>query len=280
MKKEQEIIDKNQAIETIKPIFEKYNSFSKDHGILKSELSEEINEENKKQFQELLNHGIIKKVKGKFYYDQLVEGTPWNKKKSNKKMKIILTAIISLIIIIAIAIAVAIIFAKKSNKEVTDGTLKFKINTSWTQYTNMYNGGWNYYKYINTKPVEDGNTIENNDYSHEPAYISIAYQQLESGDKKSIEERKQDVTDSIDKLQDKPNESSVETDKTAKEYDVIKIKIKYNEDPQTVEYLYYIYTSDYVISIDAYSYTFQDEETLQNNIENITNSIEVNAENK
>ena len=31
MKKEQEIIDKNQAIETIKPIFEKYNSFSKDH---------------------------------------------------------------------------------------------------------------------------------------------------------------------------------------------------------------------------------------------------------
>lgn len=280
MKKEQEIIDKNQAIETIKPIFEKYNSFSKDHGILKSELSEEINEENKKQFQELLNHGIIKKVKGKFYYDQLVEGIPWNKKKSNKKMKIILTAIISLIIIIAIAIAVAIIFAKKSNKEVTDGTLKFKINTSWTQYTNMYNGGWNYYKYINTKPVEDGNTIENNDYSHEPAYISIAYQQLESGDKKSIEERKQDVTDSIDKLQDKPNESSVETDKTAKEYDVIKIKIKYNEDPQTVEYLYYIYTSDYVISIDAYSYTFQDEETLQNNIENITNSIEVNAENK
>ena len=61
---------------------------------------------------------------------------------------------------------------------------------------------------------------------------------------------------------------------------LIKIKIKYNEDPQTVEYLYYIYTSDYVISIDAYSYTFQDEETLQNNIENITNSIEVNAENK
>ena len=278
MKKEQEIIDKNQAIETIKTIFEKYNSFSKDHGILKSELSEEINEENKKQFQELLNHGIIKKAKGKFYYDQLVEGTPWNHKKSNKKIKIILTAIISLIIIIAIA--VAIIFAKKSNKEVTDGTLKFKINTSWTQYTNMYNGGWNYYKYINTKPVEDGNTIENNDYSHEPAYISIAYQQLESGDKKSIEERKQDVTDSIDKLQDKPNESSVETDKTAKEYDVIKIKIKYNEDPQTVEYLYYIYTSDYVISIDAYSYTFQDEETLQNNIENITNSIEVNAKNK
>ena len=278
MKKEQEIIDKNQAIETIKPIFEKYNSFSKDHGILKSELSEEINEENKKQFQELLNHGIIKKAKGKFYYDLSEEETPWNKKKGNKKIKIILTAIISLIIIIAIA--AAIIFAKKSNKEVTDGTLKFKINTSWTQYTNMYNGGWNYYKYINTKPVEDSNTIESDDYSHEPAYISIAYQQLESGDEKSIEERKQDVTDSIDKLQDKPNESSVEIDKTAKEYDVIKIKIKYNEDPQTVEYLYYIYTSDYVISIDAYSFTFQDEEALQKNIENIINSIEVNAENK
>ena len=61
MKKEQEIIDKNQAIETIKPIFEKYNSFSKDHGILKSELSEEINEENKKQFYipEGFAHGFL-----------------------------------------------------------------------------------------------------------------------------------------------------------------------------------------------------------------------------
>ena len=48
-----------------------------------------INEENKKQFQELLNNGIIKKAKGKFYYDQSEEETPWNKKKGNKKIKII-----------------------------------------------------------------------------------------------------------------------------------------------------------------------------------------------
>ena len=71
MKKEQEIIDKNQAIETIKPIFEKYNSFSKDHGILKSGLSEEINEE--KQHYDINGEPIVD-YKLTTDGDEIVEG--------------------------------------------------------------------------------------------------------------------------------------------------------------------------------------------------------------
>lgn len=268
---------KQQAIEQIKPIFEKYNAVSKVHTIDKIELEAELEEKgiDKKLLEALKSVEIVKKEKGKLYYYSENENKELKPKKQMSKSNII--AII--VGIIAVITVVSIIITGQSKKnattEVTDGIIKFDINTTWTEYTNYYTSGWNYYKYISNFPIENTNEVDVNniDYSTYPAGLNVSYFQVDTTQYDSIEKIRDYMVEYINSAEDKP-EIEQEISKTEKGYDVLKLKATYNTEPEQIEYMYYILNNDMVATVDIYSFNMKDENEIENVVENIANSIE------
>ena len=268
---------KEQAIEKIKPIFEQYNAISKEHTIDKIELEAELEEKSidKKLLDILKSVEIVKKEKGKFYYNQENENKEIKPKKQISKSNLIAIVIVIIALIASIAIIVTGQSKKNETKEVTDGVIKFDVNTTWTEYTNYYTSGWNYYKYISNFPIENANEIDVNniDYTTYPAGLNVSYFQVDTAEFDSIEKIKEYMVEYINSAEDKP-EIEQEISKTEKGYDVLKLKVTYNTEPEQIEYMYYILNNDMVATVDVYSFNMKDENEIENVVENIANSIE------
>ena len=95
--------EKQEAISKIKPIFEKYNAVTKEHTIDKIELEAELelNKIDKKLLTTLQSVEIVKKEKGKFYYNAENENKEITPKKKMSKSNII-AIVIAVIAIIAV----------------------------------------------------------------------------------------------------------------------------------------------------------------------------------
>ena len=268
---------KQQAIEQIKPIFEKYNAVSKVHTIDKIELEAELEEKgiDKKLLEALKSVEIVKKEKGKLYYYSENENKELKPKKQMSKSNII--AII--VGIIAVITVVSIIITGQSKKnattEVTDGIIKFDINTTWTEYTNYYTSGWNYYKYISNFPIENTNEVDVNniDYSTYPAGLNVSYFQIDTTEYDSIDKISNYMLEYINSAEEKP-EVEQEIIKTKNGYDAVKMKLTYNTEPEQVEYIYYILNNDMVAAVDVYSFNLKDEREIENVSQQIADSIE------
>ena len=273
---------KEQAIEKIKPVFVKYNAVSKEHTIDKIELEAELEEKSidKKLLDILKSVEIVKKEKGKFYYNQENENKEIKPKKQISKSNLIAIVIVIIALIASIAIIVTGQSKKNETKEVTDGVIKFDVNTTWTEYTNYYTSGWNYYKYISNFPIENANEIDVNniDYTTYPAGLNVSYFQVDTSEYDSIEKISNYMTEYINSAEEKP-EVEQEIIKTRNGYDAVKMKLIYNAEPEQVEYIYYILNNDMVATIDVYSFNMKDEKEIENVVENVANSIEwVNTE--
>lgn len=267
---------KEEAIEKIKPIFEKYNALSKEHTIEKIELEVELEQKNIDitLLKTLQTVEIVKKVKGRYFYDIENENKDIKPKKQISKSNII-AIIVTIIAIIAVVIIIAIGQSKKnSTKEVTDGVVSFEINSNWIEYTNYYAGGWNYYKYISNFPIKDSNEIDTNeiDYSSYPAYINVTYFDVDKNEYSSIENIKNSMIEYINSAEEVPELES-EIIKTNNGYEVLKMKLKYNTEPTQIEYMYYLLNGDTMAAIDAYTFNINDEEELQKNALEIVNSF-------
>ena len=268
---------KEQAIEKIKPIFEKYNAISKEHTIEKIELEAELEEKgiDKKLLDILKSVEIVKKEKGRFYYNSENENKEIKPKKQISKSNLI--AII--VAIIAVIAAVSIIITGQSKKnattEVTDGIIKFDINTTWTEYTNYYTSGWNYYKYISNFPIENTNEVDVNniDYSTYPAGLNVSYFQIDTTEYDSIDKISNYMLEYINSAEEKP-EVEQEIIKTKNGYDAVKMKLTYNTEPEQVEYIYYILNNDMLATVDVYSFNLKDEREIENVSQQIADSIE------
>lgn len=273
---------KQEAIKQIKPIFEKYNAISKEHTIEKIELEAELEEKgiDKNLLDILKSVEIVKKEKGKFYYDSENENKEIKPKKRMSKSNII-AIIIGIIAVIAIVTIIVIGQSKKnSTTEVTDGVVKFDINTTWTEYTNYYTTGWNYYKYISNFPIENANEVDANniDYSTYPAALNISYFQIDTTEYDSIDKISSYMTEYINSAEEKP-ELEQETIKTKNGYDAVKMKLTYNTEPEQVEYIYYILNNDMVATVDVYSFNMRDESEIEKMSQELADSIEwVNTE--
>ena len=268
---------KEQAIEQIKPIFEKYNAVSKGHTIEKIELEAELEEKgiDKKLLDILKSVEIVKKEKGKFYYEQENENKEVKPKKKINKSKLIAIFVVIIAIIASTAIIITGQYKKNETTEVTDGVIKFDINTTWTEYTNYYTSGWNYYKYISNFPIENTNEVDVNniDYTTYPAGLNVSYFQVDTTQYDSIEKIRDYMVEYINSAEDKP-EIEQEISKTEKGYDVLKLKATYNTEPEQIEYMYYILNNDMVATVDIYSFNMKDENEIENVVKNIANSIE------
>ena len=66
--------------------------------------------------------------------------------------------------------------------------LSFEINKSWTAYSNYYNSGWSYYKFINSVPLADDANVNEIAYDEYPAYLNVSYYEITAEDISSIED--------------------------------------------------------------------------------------------
>lgn len=269
--------EKQEAISKIKPIFEKYNAVSKEHTIDKIELEAELelNKIDKNLLTTLKSVEIVKKEKGKFYYDTENENKEITPKKQMAKSNIV--AIVIAVIAIIAVVAIAIYGYNKKNATIVynDGTVSFEMNATWIEYSNYYAGGWNYYKYISNMPLSNTNEIEANeiDYSTYPAMLNVNYYEVDTSEYSSIQEVADYMTEYINSAEDKP-EYEQEISKTEKGYDVLKIKATYNTDPAQVEYMYYILNGNVMATVDGYSFSLSDEKELAKVANDVANSFD------
>ena len=263
---------KIESINKVKPIFKKFNALKEGNGILKDELYAEIEEDTelKTAFKHLKSFGIIKKSKGRFFYNTELEDKPIKvKNKINSK---VITIIIG-IILICTMIGVVTYFQIKhiSPQEVKDDVISFKIDAEWEQGTSYYEDEWIYYRYINNTPPEG--EIDETDYTKYPATIDVMYFQNDIEQVPDLETVKQIVKESIMSQETTPETYEENIELTSNGYNVLKLRMIYKADYESIEYVYYILKGDMLAVIDTYSYNLEDEVVLKDSIEKIINSF-------
>lgn len=264
---------KKEAIELIKPVFTKYVATSQEKAMMKEEVIAEIEDTNANQkFNYLKQLGIIKKYKGKYYYSEENEDKQTKHKKMATWKKVFLVIVIILFILTIIA---AILYnSSLLNTTYQDTNVSFEIGKDWKKAEANYDTEWNFYKYINTIPVLNSeNNILEEDYSSYPAGISIYYNAVDTENVKSIEEIKTTVQSNIEKTEEKPDTFNIDINKTSKNYDLLKVKIVYNNYPEEVLYYYYILNGDQLSCITAYSFNLDDDKTIEKEADKLANSF-------
>ena len=94
---------KESAIKVIKPIFEKYNAKSQENSMTKEEVFAEVEDKNKNiYFKELTSYGIIKKYKGKYFYQESEESSIKKKPSTGKIVGITIGILVIIFSIVAI----------------------------------------------------------------------------------------------------------------------------------------------------------------------------------
>ena len=265
---------KKAAIELIKPIFTRYDAVNQEKAMLKEEvLADTEDVMAKQQFTYLKQLGIIKKYKGKYYYSEE------NETKQMKPKKISALGIIGIIVIV-VAIIVAIVLSTSniftSEQKITDNTVEFEIGEKWEKEDSQYEKEWNFYRYINTFPVSGENTTETEDYSSYPAVINVFYDNIDTTMVSSAEDIKNSLEATFDTAEAdaKPDEFNIEIEKTDKNYDLVKVRMKYSKEPQGIIYYYYILKEDTLVCITSSSYCLDDEKELKKQTDSLVNSFD------
>lgn len=262
---------KQDAINLMKPIFEKYNAINKENTMTKEEVLAEIENQNEKAyFNYLKSLNIIQKEKGRFYYNAE------NEKNIKAKGSVGKACAITIAIILIIA-GVSLIFGQsKSNVEkISNDDVSFEIGTDWDVW-NEYNKeyGWTYFKYISSLPVSTENVIANEiDYSMYPATIGIAYDKEATGLYDSIESLKT-ILETYIESEMQPEEYNINIVATEKGYSALRAKIQYTSYPEEIDYFYYIYKDGKIAYISATTYNIDDEDELESAVIDIVNSFE------
>lgn len=264
---------KKENIELIKPIFTKYDATSREKTIMKEEVLAEIEDTKAKQsFNYLKQLGIIKKYKGKYYYSEENENKQINPKKLSTIGKVCI--VIAILLIVLVFIASILDDSSSLNTTYQDTNVSFEIGKDWTNTEADYDTEWNFYRYINTVPVLNSeNSLTEDDYSSYPAGINIYYNTTDTENIKSIEDIKTSVQTSIENTTEEPDTFNMDVSKTSHNYDVLKVKIVYNNYPEEVLYYYYILNGDQLSCITAYSFNLEDDETIEKEADKLVNSF-------
>lgn len=271
---QEQIKFKQDAINIIKPIFEKYNAITKENTMTKEEVISELeNKNHKTYFDYLKNLKIIKKVQGRYYYSE--------ENENNKKSYSLFGRILGVIAIVII-IGIAIIAASLSNTNtIENDDVRFLMPNDWSVYQE-YNDedGWTYYKYINNyinanenKEVIDSENSEETtkiDYKKYPSTISVSY------DKdviyNSIDELKESLEEYIKSLE--PEEYNIDTLETKTGNTAIKVKVKFTSYPEEIDYWCYIYNEEKLGYISSRTFNMEDDEQIEKTTMEILNSFE------
>ena len=261
------------AIDTVKPIFEKYEATSKEKTIMKEEVIAEIEDQSKanQYFTVLKSAKIIKKYKGQYYYDESGEA---NKDLKTAKK----TRMIAIIVIIVIALLLALISNTETFLEVDNGIFKFQISNKWKQpyeYTDEY--GYEFFQYISTTPrleESNGNTeLAETNFQNRPASIQVLIEAYDPSIVSSIEDLKT-IMEGYIQESTLIKEYKIETGKTANGYDYVEITIMPDSDQDSYEKDYILLNGAFAIDVIATSYSEKDIDTLNKDAKHIAESLQ------
>lgn len=260
---------KEEAIELIKPVFEKYEATRKEKAMIKEEVIAEIEDKNQanQYFNYLKKIGIIKKSQGKFYYVIENENKEIKRNKNSKTIWIVLAVLFAFIIICSI-----LLNSKQTTNTVSNTDVQFIIPSTWNilyDYEEEY--GWDYYRYINTLPDTEEITTNTIDFEHYPARINVYYTEMAEEYKYSnIDEMKEEIMNYYEtELQVEDYE--ITESKSKKGYDML---IVISKKDNYYNCAYYLLNEKNIAYITGFSYSIEDETELQKDIKSIANSFE------
>lgn len=268
---------RESAIKVIKPIFEKYNAKSQENSMTKEEVFAEVEDKNKNiYFKELTSYGIIKKYKGKYFYQESEESSI---KKKPSTGKIVGITIGILVIIFSI---VAIFTGGTGTNLIQNSDIKFEIPSNWNVY-NEYSAeeGWSYYRYINSVPSYENQETNTIDYSAQPAVINVNYDHANTDGENTIDST--DNFTSIDEVKTvveayikesiKPEQYDINVVTSKNGYQTVKAKMQYESDPEEIDYYYYIYKDGKLAYLTGYTFNTKDDAELENTLDSILDSF-------
>ncbi len=269
-----------ESIEELKPIFEKYEATTPDKAMMKEEVLAEISEDKgaKIRFNYLKQIGLIKKYKGKYYYSKEVETNPEKRQKKYAKnfITFIIVIIIGVILLAILGWDDPNLLQSSEKINYKDSNISFQIAGDWKQINTQYSQYVQYYKYINTFPDlnQQTNKTQEENYSSYPAILVVTYEQIDTTTIKSIEDVKTTLEETINKFEEKPDNVEMNISKTANNYDMLKVKLVFNSEPQEIMYNYYILTGDKLARIIAESYSLEDDKEIESTANDVCNTFE------
>lgn len=269
-----------ESIEELKPIFEKYEATTPDKAMMKEEVLAEISEDKgaKIRFNYLKQIGLIKKYKGKYYYSKEVETNPEKRQKKYAKnfITFIIVIIIGVILLAILGWDDPNLLQSSEKINYKDSNISFQIAGNWKQINTQYSQYVQYYKYINTFPDlnQQTNKTQEENYSSYPAILVVTYEQIDTTTIKSIEDVKTTLEETINKFEEKPDNVEMNISKTANNYDMLKVKLVFNSEPQEIMYNYYILTGDKLARIIAESYSLEDDKEIESTANDVCNTFE------
>ena len=269
-----------ESIEELKPIFEKYEATTPDKAMMKEEVLAEISEDKgaKIRFNYLKQIGLIKKYKGKYYYSKEVETNPEKRQKKYAKnfITFIIVIIIGVILLAILGWDHPNLLQSSEKINYKDSNISFQIAGDWKQINTQYSQYVQYYKYINTFPDlnQQTNKTQEENYSSYPAILVVTYEQIDTTTIKSIEDVKTTLEETINKFEEKPDNVEMNISKTANNYDMLKVKLVFNSEPQEIMYNYYILTGDKLARIIAESYSLEDDKEIESTANDVCNTFE------
>lgn len=189
------------------------------------------------------------------------------KNKVNSKVLTILIGTVFICIMIGVVIYNQI--KNTTPQEISDDVISFTIDSEWVQGVNDYENEWVYYRYLNNNYPKE----INDDDSQYPANIDIIYFENDIEKIPDIETLKQNIKESMlsEEIQPETCEENIET--TLNGYNVLKMRMLYKTDYDSIEYAYYILKDNYIAVIDAFCYNLDEETELKESIDKITESF-------
>jgi len=107
--------------------------------------------------------------------------------------------------------------------------------------------------------------------SEETGYTQVQIKEILNAAGEQIKTNLQNTFNSTD---DKPDEFNIDTLKTEKGYDLVKVRMTYSSDPEEILYYYYILNGDSLACITSYSFTLKDEKELVKQSDKLINSFD------
>lgn len=192
-----------------------------------------------------------------------------NKLKRSRIIEIVLIILTVLIFISAIAMNII-----KRNEKISysDSKINFELESGWKKLNTQY---IEYYKYINTTPdlASQNNTTEK-DYSSYPAVINVTSSEINTEEFKTIEDVKKSAENTFNTSEDKTDLLEMNILKTAKGYDMLKIKTIFTKEPKEIVYYYYILNESKLGCIIAYSYNLADGTEIEKASDKLVDSFD------
>lgn len=271
---------KEVAIKCIKPVMEKNGATEREKALKKEDILEDVKDESSKAYFEYLHSlRVVKKYKGKYFYDETAEN-------NSKIYSPVVRNVLEILIVALIIVIILLVFGMSSSakKKVYNNEISFSIDNTWNEYKENQDSYakntddtedvstenvWLYYKYMNIDSNADANS--QHDY---PELINVSYGKEDYADNMTINDLR-GLLEAYFYEYVGYDDYNIEVFTTDNGYDAMSITIKYES---CMEFDYYILNKDNIAYVTATSYSSDEDvyDSLTEYAKDVVNSFKWN----